>query len=83
LATSTGFSSTASRHAGSTPSAALKLTYGDLRKIPEGDPDRHEPYDGMRVSVASPAMRERHGQFGIPEYWIVEIRAVLRRGSSG
>ncbi len=36
----------------------LKLTYDDLRKIPEDDPYRHEILDGMHV--ASPAPVYRH-----------------------
>lgn len=37
----------------------LKLTYDDLRKIPEDDPYRHELYDGMHVSSPSPVKRHQ------------------------
>lgn len=38
---------------------ALKLTYDDLRKIPEDEPYRHELYDGMHVSTPSPMKRHQ------------------------
>jgi Uma2 family endonuclease len=37
----------------------LKLTYDDLRRIPEDDPYRHELYDGMHVSSPSPVKRHQ------------------------
>ena len=37
----------------------LKLTYDDLRKIPEDDPFRHEVLDGVHVASPSPVYRHQ------------------------
>ena len=38
----------------------LKLTYDDLREIPEDDPYRHEIIDGMHVASPSPVRRHQY-----------------------
>ena len=38
----------------------LKLTYDDLREIPEDDPYRHEIIDGMHVASPSPITRHQY-----------------------
>ena len=38
----------------------LKLTYDDLRDIPEDDPYRHEIIDGMHVASPSPITRHQY-----------------------
>ncbi len=37
----------------------LKLTYEDLKQIPEDDPYRHEIIDGVHVSMPSPVYRHQ------------------------
>ena len=38
----------------------LKLTYDDLKEIPEDDPFRHEIIDGMHVASPSPVSRHQY-----------------------
>ena len=38
----------------------LRLTYEDLKSIPEDDPSRHEIIDGMYVASPSPVLRHQY-----------------------